>query len=92
MVIVTLTEQEGKQVSETKANVVQKYFEKEKLNLIYEAEILVQNPRLWWPNGYGEQPLYTLMTSAYWNDKRIQCETKTIGLRTLTISQEAAHV
>lgn len=88
MVIVTLTEQEGKQVSETKANVVQKYFEKEKLNLIYEAEILVQNPRLWWPNGYGEQPLYALMISAYWNDKCIQCETKTIGLRTLTISQE----
>jgi len=23
-------------------------------------ELAIANPRLWWPNGYGEQPLYTL--------------------------------
>lgn len=23
-----------------------------------EDKILIENPRLWWPNGYGEQPLY----------------------------------
>ena len=24
------------------------------------AQILVENPKLWWPNGYGEQPLYRI--------------------------------
>ncbi len=26
----------------------------------YEAQLLVETPRLWWPHGYGEQPLYEL--------------------------------
>lgn len=52
---------------------------------VYEAEIVVKNPKLWWPNGYGEQPLYQLTVSA--DDG--QQVTKTIGLRTLTISQKA---
>ncbi len=24
----------------------------------WEGEFLIENPKLWWPNGYGEQPLY----------------------------------
>lgn len=52
---------------------------------IYEAEILVKNPKLWWPNGYGEQPLYRLVVSAG-NGLKVE---KSIGLRSLTISQEA---
>ena len=51
---------------------------------VYEAEITVKNPKLWWPNGYGEQPLYCLTVSA--GGEQV---TKTIGLRTLTVSQEA---
>lgn len=27
------------------------------------AQLRVQNPRLWWPNGYGAQPLYTMNLS-----------------------------
>lgn len=50
--------------------------------------ISVEQPELWWPNGYGEQPLYQLaivMTS-----KKDVCDEKefTVGLRTLTMSQE----
>lgn len=52
---------------------------------VYEAEILVEKPKLWWPNGYGSQPLYRLEVSL---DGEQNVE-KTIGLRTLTISQEA---
>ena len=26
-------------------------------------QLVMQNPKLWWPNGYGEQPLYTLKLS-----------------------------
>ena len=48
----------------------------------YEAEVLVENPKLWWPNGYGEQPLYDLTVSL---DGAADVK-KTIGLRTLTVS------
>lgn len=51
----------------------------------YEAEIKVDHPKLWWPNGYGEHPLYHLAVSLDGG----QTVEKTIGLRTLTISQEA---
>ena len=27
---------------------------------ISPESISVENPQLWWPNGYGEQPLYTV--------------------------------
>lgn len=51
----------------------------------YEAEIMVENPKLWWPNGYGSQPLYRIKVTL----EDGQSVEKTIGLRTLTISQEA---
>lgn len=71
------------------AKVVAKCVEKTEINFVYEAELVVQNPKLWWPNGYGQQPLYQLTVSVDCNGEQIQCDTKTIGLRTLTISQEA---
>lgn len=71
------------------AKVVAKCVEKTEINPVYEAELVVQNPKLWWPNGYGQQPLYQLTVSVDCNGEQIQCDTKTIGLRTLTISQEA---
>ena len=48
----------------------------------------IEHPELWWPNGYGEQPLYQLMVNVL-SDGRI-CDSKgfTLGLRTLTVSQE----
>jgi len=59
---------------------------------VYEAEIVVKKPKLWWPNGYGEQPLYqltvSLLSDGAGGDAVIQTVEKTIGLRTLTISQE----
>lgn len=71
------------------AKVVAKCVEKTEINPVYEAELVVQNPKLWWPNGYGQQPLYQLTVSVDCNGEQIQCDIKTIGLRTLTISQEA---
>jgi beta-mannosidase len=40
----------------------------------------VKRPRLWWPNGYGEQHLYDLVVSV--GSHAVQ---KRIGLRTLTV-------
>lgn len=57
----------------------------EKAPRYYEAEIAVETPQLWWPNGYGEHPLYRLTVSV----EDGQTIEKKIGLRTLTISQEA---
>lgn len=60
---------------------------------VYEAEIVVENPRLWWPHGYGEQPLYILTASVFDGasdaGKVQHTVERTIGLRTLTVSQEA---
>ena len=66
-------------------------------NGILTAEIVVEKPRLWWPNGYGKQNLYQL-TVAFSDEKTLGKKTsdkettdsvvKTIGLRTLTISQD----
>ncbi len=51
--------------------------------VFFTAEFTVEHPQLWWPNGYGAQPLYTL--TVQWENERI---TKKTGLRTLTVSRQ----
>lgn len=53
-----------------------------------KGEITIENPRLWWPNGYGSQELYDVTFYLYNNDIEIDRLTKSIGLRTLDLSQE----
>lgn len=48
----------------------------------------VDAPQLWWPNGYGEQPLYRLEVTRTAGDDSDSWERK-VGLRTLTVSTEA---
>lgn len=50
---------------------------------------VIENPQLWWANGYGEQPLYKTIVSLLKNGKVVDSKTTNIGLRTLTVSQEA---
>ncbi len=38
-----------------------------------EFSIAVDSPRLWWPNGYGEQPLYDIDIGIF-NDEEICCD------------------
>jgi len=45
-------------------------------------------PKLWWPNGLGEQPLYNLSAEIYIENKRIDTKTHKIGIRTIEIVQE----
>ena len=55
----------------------------------FETEMTIHNPRLWWPAGYGSQPLYSLEICSYDQDgEMIDRVMKTIGLRTLTVSRE----
>ena len=53
-----------------------------------DVEFEVDNPQLWWPNGYGEHPLYNLDVTLEKEDGKIETKNYRIGLRTLTISQE----
>lgn len=48
----------------------------------------VDQPRLWWPNGLGDQPLYTLTVSALNGGRTADERTLRLGLRTLTVSRE----
>lgn len=54
------------------------------------AEIEIEDPKLWWVNGYGEQPIYTCKVEIYnFEGERIfDTDIQRIGLRTLTISRE----
>lgn len=49
---------------------------------------LVDHPKLWWPRGYGEQPLYTVDAVLLDGDIVLDSVTKRIGLRTMTIARE----
>ncbi len=52
------------------------------------TSIEVENPRLWWVRGYGEQPLYDLDITLVSQGKVIdQCHRR-LGLRTLTVSTQ----
>ena len=48
----------------------------------------VKNPPLWWPNGLGDQPLYTVTVQLKENGELLEESKKRIGLRTLTIHRE----
>ncbi len=50
----------------------------------------IDNPRLWWPNNMGGQPLYTVTVELLDDDNNRTLDTwqKRIGLRTLTMSTQ----
>lgn len=50
--------------------------------------ICIDNPKLWWPNGYGAQPLYTVTVSLLKDGLAIDSWCRRIGLRTMTMHIE----
>ena len=53
------------------------------------VDFVIENPKLWWPNDYGDQPLYIVRTTLLDEDgTSLESITRRIGMRTLTISQE----
>lgn len=56
-----------------------------------KGEIVISHPKLWWCNGYGEQPLYTVKCELFISGEKEaetdRTETR-IGLRTLKLRQE----
>ncbi|MFP4015829.1 MAG: beta-mannosidase [Halanaerobiales bacterium] len=54
-----------------------------------ESQLKIEDPELWWPNGMGEQPLYTVEVTLY-DEKgsELDQESKRIGLRILELVLE----
>jgi beta-mannosidase len=50
--------------------------------------INVPNPRLWWPNGYGDQALYQLRVTASVNGVECDGRVSSFGIRTVRLLQE----
>ncbi len=50
--------------------------------------LTIENPMLWWPNGYGEQHLYTAEVTLLFENEILDIWTRRIGLRTLTMNTE----
>jgi beta-mannosidase len=52
----------------------------------------IPKPLLWWPNGYGEQPLYRVEISILWDDfpkeRMLDQRTYQLGLRTIELRQQ----
>ena len=49
---------------------------------------VIEAPRLWWPNGYGDQPLYEVAVTLTQSGQVISKKEKRIGLRTLTMKRK----
>ena len=54
------------------------------------AELRVESPRLWWPRGYGGQPLYELRARLNGSDDDGAWLSRRVGLRTVRLVQDAA--
>lgn len=57
-------------------------------NTNFIKDIKIENPMLWWPNGYGKQNLYSIKVSLKHESVVIDSKELKIGLRTLTLSNK----
>ena len=53
-----------------------------------DLRAIIPDPQLWWPAGYGAQPLYTVTVTLKDGDRVLDTWERRIGLRTLTMSRE----
>lgn len=51
----------------------------------HQKKVLIKEAKLWWPNGYGEQNLYTFTASCTCRGIRNEAKVKRIGIRTVDI-------
>jgi beta-mannosidase len=50
--------------------------------------VLVPDARLWWPVGYGDQPLYDLTVALLTDGRQVDAVRRRIGFRTVTVDTE----
>lgn len=51
-------------------------------------QVVIPNPQLWWPNGYGDQPLYQASVKLCQAEALLDQREYQLGLRTLELRQE----
>lgn len=59
--------------------------------IVYEgatSKVFIENPLIWWPNGMGEHPLYTVQVTLYDGGEECDRWEKRIGLRTATMERK----
>lgn len=54
----------------------------------FKFELIVQNPKLWWPNGYGEQNLYDLEITVEGPSGILDSIGRKVGIRRIEVVQE----
>ncbi|MFC1563765.1 glycoside hydrolase family 2 protein [candidate division KSB1 bacterium] len=54
----------------------------------YKVTFSINDPVFWWPNGLGDQYLYSVKTSLVIDDVKVDEASKKIGLRTVELQQE----
>ncbi len=52
------------------------------------APVRITDPQLWWPNGYGRQPLYTARVELLAGARLVDAWERRIGLRTMRVRRE----
>ena len=50
-------------------------------------EIVIEDPELWWPNGYGDQPLYNLKSELLHKGEILDGKEIKTGLRTMELDR-----
>ena len=60
----------------------------EEKTLLANAENEIENPKLWWPNGLGEQNLYKVIFTLLQEGKEVDKKELKIGLRELKLIRE----
>jgi beta-mannosidase len=53
-----------------------------------DFSIEVIDPQIWWPNGYGEQPLYQVEVEITSSQRLLDVAKRQVGLRTVELQQE----
>lgn len=62
-------------------------YEKIPADGVLSVEATVDKPALWWPAGYGEQPLYEVKTELYGNGHLLYSDVKKTGFRHVKVNQ-----
>ncbi|GAF64596.1 putative galactosidase [Bacillus sp. TS-2] len=53
-----------------------------------DTSITIQKPQLWYPNGYGKQPLYKVELKLYEGDEPLDEKIYQVGIRKISLIQE----
>lgn len=62
-------------------------------SIVIPATMTIANPKLWWPNGYGKQPLYEMKASVYVDGELSHTKTCTFGIRSVSfVKNEGAEI